>query len=119
MELTPFRNVIGVDPSQKMLDGACNYITSSLGPVSESSGKFDFVQSQAEDLKFMEDASVDLIISGMFEEELHNVYVLSDACLSVAQASHWFDWKKLWPELARIVRSNGTVALWVQMLPCP
>ena len=34
----------------------------------------------------------------------------------LAQAAHWFDWKKLWPELARILRKNGSVAIWVRFL---
>jgi len=93
IELHPFKHVIGVDPSAKMIDGARQYISSSLGgPETPSKGQFEFVQSAAEKLGFLEDRSVDLVIA--------------------AQAAHWFDWQTLWPELARILRSNATVALW-------
>ncbi|TFY53666.1 hypothetical protein EVG20_g10013 [Dentipellis fragilis] len=44
--------------------------------------KFEFVQSAAEDLSFLEDGSVDLLVA--------------------AQSSHWFDWTKMWPEVARV-----------------
>jgi SAM-dependent methyltransferase len=30
----------------------------------------------------------------------------------LAQAVHWFDYKKLFPELARVLKPGGTVALW-------
>ncbi|KAH8110949.1 S-adenosyl-L-methionine-dependent methyltransferase [Phellopilus nigrolimitatus] len=93
IELHPFKRVVGVDPSAKMLDEARQYVTTSLGgPGDASISQFDFVQSPAESLGFLEDGSVDLVVS--------------------AQAAHWFDWKKLWPELARILRKNGTVAFW-------
>lgn len=28
------------------------------------------------------------------------------------QAAHWFDYPRVWPELARVVRSGGSVAFW-------
>ena len=28
------------------------------------------------------------------------------------QAAHWFDYPKLWPEMARVVRQGGTIAFW-------
>jgi len=31
----------------------------------------------------------------------------------VAQAAHWFDWSKMWPEVARILRKSGSAAFWV------
>ena len=33
----------------------------------------------------------------------------------VAQAAHWFDYQKIWPETARILRKGGTAVFWV----CP
>jgi len=91
--LDKFRRVIGVDPSEKMIDGARQYVSSSIvGIVAAATGQFEFVQSAAEKLEFIEDGSVDLVIS--------------------AEAAHWFDWRRLWPELARILRTNGTVAFW-------
>ena len=41
---------------------------------------------------------------------------LTELCSGdVAQAAHWFDYKKMWPETARILRKGGTVVFWV----CP
>ncbi|KAI5117619.1 hypothetical protein M0805_001219 [Coniferiporia weirii] len=102
-ELHPFRRVIGVDPSAKMLVGARQHLADVLGSShsespspnpsqSQSQGQYEFVQSPAERLSFLEDGSVDLVVS--------------------AQAAHWFDWTALWPELARVLRTNGTVAFW-------
>lgn len=54
-ELTHFQKVIGVDPSNKMIEQAS---------ASETTGQVEFRQSSAEDLPFLEDGSVDLITSG-------------------------------------------------------
>lgn len=35
---------------------------------------------------------------------------------NVAQAVHWFDYSKLWPEVARTLRSGGTAAFWVSYI---
>ena len=58
--LSPFKRVIGVDPSAKMVESAIRHIQ-SLGP---ETGQFEFVQSPAEKLLFLEDDSVDLVVSG-------------------------------------------------------
>src|ERR1700722_4983386 len=34
-----------------------------------------------------------------------------------AQAAHWFDWTKFWPECARVLRKGGSAAFWVRFLP--
>ncbi|KAG2082355.1 hypothetical protein BD769DRAFT_1633417 [Suillus cothurnatus] len=47
----------------------------------------------AQSLPFLEDSSVDLVIA--------------------AQACRWFDWNKIWPELARVLRKDGSAAFWV------
>ncbi|KDQ53965.1 hypothetical protein JAAARDRAFT_136509 [Jaapia argillacea MUCL 33604] len=86
-ELSPFKHIIGVDPSAKMLDEA-REATKQLG----LSNEFKYIQSSAEDLSFLEDGSVDLIVT--------------------AQAGHWFDWGKLWPEAARVLRPGGSVMFW-------
>lgn len=52
----------------------------------------EFRQGSAEDLGFLSDASVDLAVAG--------------------QAAHWFDYSKVWPNLARVVRTGGTIAFW-------
>lgn len=87
MELTQFQKVIGVDPSSKMIEQARQSSQAQYSP-----GQIEFKHSKAEDLDFLADGSVDLIVS--------------------AQAAHWFDWKKLWPEAARVLRTHGTIAAW-------
>ncbi|GJE92486.1 S-adenosyl-L-methionine-dependent methyltransferase [Phanerochaete sordida] len=87
VELTQFHKVIGVDPSSKMIEQAQKLLGSQ-----NSTGQLEFRQSKAEELPFLEDGSVDLIVS--------------------AQAAHWFDWKKLWQESARVLRTHGTIAAW-------
>ncbi|KAG2346401.1 hypothetical protein BDR05DRAFT_997390 [Suillus weaverae] len=89
IELTPFKRVTGVDPSSKMIEVA----QSNLKNKSTSTGQYEYVQASAESLPFLEDSSVDLVIS--------------------AQACHWFDWNKIWPELARVLRKNGSAAFWI------
>ncbi|OBZ78374.1 Trans-aconitate 3-methyltransferase [Grifola frondosa] len=91
VELTPFKRVIGVDPSARMIEQAREGAKAGPGGLDVSS-RVEFVQSSAERLGFLEDGSVDLIIA--------------------AQAAHWFDWAKLWPEAARVLRRDGTLAVW-------
>lgn len=57
-DLTQFKRVIGVDPSDSMVVGARKY-TESLGVVN-----CEYVRSPAEDLHFLEDGSADLIVAG-------------------------------------------------------
>ncbi|KAK7062727.1 trans-aconitate methyltransferase 1 [Paramarasmius palmivorus] len=96
-ELTQFKKVIGVEPSAGMVENARKYVVERFGSgetnLDATSEQFEFVQSPAENLGFLGDNSVDLVIA--------------------AQAAHWFDWNKMWPELARVLRANGTVAFWV------
>lgn len=33
----------------------------------------------------------------------------------LAQAAHWFDWSKLWPEVARVLRKGGSAAFWASV----
>jgi SAM-dependent methyltransferase len=57
---------------------------------SRGDATLEFRQASAEHLPFLADASVD--------------------CVIAAQAAHWFDYAKLWPELGRVLRRDGTVA---------
>ena len=34
-----------------------------------------------------------------------------------AQAAHWFNWDKFWPEVARVLSKDGTFAAWVRLMP--
>ncbi|KAG1831838.1 hypothetical protein EV424DRAFT_1269562, partial [Suillus variegatus] len=83
VELTPFKRVTGVDLSSKMIEN-----------TPTSTGQYEYIQASVENLTFLEDSSVDLVIS--------------------AQACHWFDCNKIWPEVARVLRKNGSVAFWVR-----
>ncbi|KIY51923.1 S-adenosyl-L-methionine-dependent methyltransferase [Fistulina hepatica ATCC 64428] len=91
--VSSFKRVVGVDASEKMLDGARKYITANLDKQVLDAHQIDFVASSAEDLSFLQDSSVDMVIA--------------------AQAAHWFDWNKMWPQLARVMRAGGSAAFWI------
>ncbi|AEO59333.1 methyltransferase-like protein [Thermothelomyces thermophilus ATCC 42464] len=90
-----FSSVVGVDPSAGMVEQA-RRLTSSDGYGDGGGGdggsRITFRQGGAEDLSFLADGSVDCAVAG--------------------QAAHWFDYARAWPELARVVRSGGTLAFW-------
>lgn len=56
------------------------------------SSNVSYRQATAEDCSFLEDGTVDMVVSG--------------------QASHWFDYPTLFPEMKRIVPKGGTLAFW-------
>jgi len=63
IELTLFKQIVGVDPSAKMLAVARETTASS----SRSNGlmtRFQYVEGEAENLSFLKDKSVDLMIAG-------------------------------------------------------
>ena len=64
VELTPFKRVIGVDPSAKMIESAHEMTLTSA--LSTSVNQFEYLQSSAESLPFLEDKSVDLVVSGEY-----------------------------------------------------
>ncbi|KAK3389343.1 methyltransferase-like protein [Podospora didyma] len=78
-----FSSVIALDPSAGMVEQARKLT---------SDPKITIRQGQAEDLSFLSDSSVDCAVAG--------------------QAAHWFDYSRAWPELARVVKQGGTLALW-------
>ncbi|KAJ6789179.1 hypothetical protein PWT90_03303 [Aphanocladium album] len=83
-ELSPyFAKTIATDPSPGMVAQAKNMT---------ADGKIEIRQANAEDLSFLPDKSVDLVVSG--------------------QAAHWFDYNKAWPEIARVVKPGGSMAFW-------
>ncbi|KAF9787974.1 S-adenosyl-L-methionine-dependent methyltransferase [Thelephora terrestris] len=86
VELTPFKRVIGIDPSEKMVEQA------RLAVPQNSANRIEFAQGSAEDLSMLPDSSVDLVIA--------------------AQSSHWFNWDKVWPEIARVLKPSGTASIW-------
>jgi len=91
IQLSAFEKVIGVDPSLPMIQAAREIKRNGLWDA--QADRIQFVQSEAENLGgILPDNSVDLLIS--------------------AQAAHWFDWKQMWPEAGRVLRSGGTAAFW-------
>ncbi|KAI0929476.1 hypothetical protein AcV7_005320 [Taiwanofungus camphoratus] len=93
LELTPFAHIVGADPSAKMIEQATAGLrVHTQQGYPDLAERVRFVQSPAEELGWMDSESVDLIVS--------------------AQAAHWFDWARLWPEAARVLRSGGSLAAW-------
>jgi SAM-dependent methyltransferase len=64
----------------------------SQAEASTAEPNITYRQASAEDLSFIADGSLDMIVAG--------------------QAAHWFDYSKVWPELKRTLRKGGTVAFW-------
>ncbi|KAG8931952.1 hypothetical protein FRC01_000534 [Tulasnella sp. 417] len=85
--LSPYFNrVIGADPSEGMIETARKKHASN-------ERKMEFIVASGEEVdQQVEKDSVDLITAG--------------------QAAHWFDYQRLWPSLARMLKPGGTVALW-------
>ncbi|KAF7308471.1 Methyltransf-25 domain-containing protein [Mycena chlorophos] len=82
-----FERVTCLDPNEGIVDEGTDFAT-SLGD--QGSG-LAFLQRAAENLEFLQDESVDLFVS--------------------AQANS-LDWKRLWPELSRVLRHGGTLSFW-------
>ncbi|KAG5981124.1 hypothetical protein E4U55_003260 [Claviceps digitariae] len=78
-----FDRVIGVDTSPGMVEQAAS---------STQDGNITFRQAGAEDLSFLADDAVDMIVAG--------------------QSAHWFDYDRAWPELNRVLRPGGSLAIW-------
>ncbi|KAI0161062.1 S-adenosyl-L-methionine-dependent methyltransferase [Hypoxylon sp. FL1284] len=78
-----FKSVTAIDPSAGMIQQA-QQTTSEAG--------ITFRQGSAEDLDFLDTGSVEMAVAG--------------------QAAHWFDYGKVWPNLARVVQPGGTIAFW-------
>ncbi|KAF9219080.1 S-adenosyl-L-methionine-dependent methyltransferase [Gyrodon lividus] len=91
VELTPFKRVTGIDPSENMVQSAREVLEKR--EIVQRDHVIDFVHCSAENLDFLGDHSIDLVVS--------------------AQAGHWFDWSKMWPELARVMRKGASAAFWI------
>ncbi|KIK14497.1 hypothetical protein PISMIDRAFT_80993, partial [Pisolithus microcarpus 441] len=98
-ELTPFTHVLGLDPSENIVRSAREALK-RREPQSQRR-TIEFVQSPTESPDFIADESVDLVIAAAFP--------------SLLPSCHWFDWSRVWPQLARILRTGGTAAAWA----CP
>lgn len=77
------------------------------------SSRVEFMQASAEALP-VEQGSVDLIVAGK-PDLLPCSEPVDSSFLSAAQACHWFNWNKVWPEVARALRKDGTFAAWVHL----
>ncbi|RDW58162.1 putative trans-aconitate 3-methyltransferase [Coleophoma cylindrospora] len=78
-----FTNVLAIDPSLSMIAEAKS---------STPQPNITFRTGTAEELEFVQDGSLDMVVAG--------------------QAAHWFDYRKVWPMLERKVRKGGTIAFW-------
>lgn len=76
---------MATDPSPTMITQAIK-----TGPTTIKN--ILYRQAFAESLPFVADGSVDTVVAG--------------------QAAHWFDYSRVWPELKRTVRKEGTLAFW-------
>ncbi|TVY54072.1 Trans-aconitate 3-methyltransferase [Lachnellula suecica] len=86
-ELSPsFKAVLGTDPSASMIKQA------KASSTSEAYKNVEFREASAEDLSFVGDGELDMVVAG--------------------QAAHWFDYSKVWPEIGRKMRKGGTLAFW-------
>jgi len=81
-----FGHVIGTDPSPGMIKKSKDLTPSTDYP------NVEYQVASAESLPFVKDGSVDMVVAG--------------------QAAHWFDYPKLFPELKRVLRKDGTIAFW-------
>ncbi|KAG2046200.1 FMN-linked oxidoreductase [Suillus hirtellus] len=104
VELTPFKRVTGVDPSSKMIKVA----QGTFKNTPTSTGQYEYIQASAENLTFLEDSSVDLVISGIGhastafwkgQGQLRCWCLLGYARLATTK-------------VARVLRKNGSVAFW-------
>ena len=81
-----FSQVIGTDPSSGMVQQARSSTPNAEYP------NVSYREAVAESMPFLDDQSVDMIVSG--------------------QAAHWFDPAPFSLEMKRVVRRGGTLALW-------
>lgn len=81
-----FSSVTAIDPSEGMVARARQ--------LTADDPKISVRQAQVEDLSFLAEQSVDLVVAGT--------------------AAHWFDYPRAWPELARVVArgGGGSLAFW-------
>lgn len=79
-----FQRVVGTDPSEGMVMAALE--------DGDTQANVEYTVNSAEDLGFLGDRSVDLVVSG--------------------QAAHWFDHAAWFREMARILRPGGTLSFW-------
>jgi SAM-dependent methyltransferase len=77
-----FDKVLGTDPSEGMIAQA------KAAP--QSPPNVTYRMAAVEDLSFLQPESIDLVVA--------------------AQAAHWFDFTRAWPELHRVLRKGGTLA---------
>ncbi|KAI5812563.1 S-adenosyl-L-methionine-dependent methyltransferase [Pyronema omphalodes] len=81
-----FYQIHGIDPSPSMLTTAVSLTPSSQYP------NISYLCHPAENIPEISDASIDMVVSG--------------------QAAHWFFQPDFWREMERVIKPEGTIALW-------
>lgn len=114
-----FNTVFGLDPSLPMLNEArinCSTIpTTVMDPEAGHARDVHFLRGCAENLSEFENDSVDLITSGTYPQLYGDEHVLTETMRLIAEAAHWFDHERAWPEMFRVLKKGGTIALWVSI----
>ncbi|CAD6453043.1 cc951494-32e8-48af-a945-483ffee49ab9 [Sclerotinia trifoliorum] len=88
-----FEKIWGTDPSSVMIEEAKTLSNKiNANNLYNKEANIEWRQASAEDLSFVEDGSLDMVVAG--------------------QAAHWFDFSRVWGEVYRKLRRGGTVAFW-------
>lgn len=88
-----FERVLGFDPSETQIHQALLRLEQEQEQGTQSIGRIQFqVKDAVEGLKTLEDSSV--------------------ACVTVAQAAHWFDLPEFYPQVDRVLSEGGILAMW-------
>lgn len=88
VELTPFKRIIGVDPSAKMIASARESASQDAQATNAANlSRFEYLQGDAENLSFLDDGSVDLLIAGSSEAALCNLLELKKGIIRESSSS--------------------------------
>ncbi|GAA5893720.1 class I SAM-dependent methyltransferase [Sporobolomyces salmoneus] len=87
-----FDKIIGVDPSSTMIDAAKSIQAQKEEAGENKRGTFTFERGKVDELRGIEDESVDLVVAG--------------------QAAHWFDPQPSYESLARVLKPGGSFVFW-------
>ncbi|KXN81413.1 Trans-aconitate 3-methyltransferase [Leucoagaricus sp. SymC.cos] len=106
--LTPFREIVGLDPSENMIKAVLanrDFFPPSPSLSATSASTATVTPGGGNVFRFKHGNAEGLATAGIVEESVDLV--------AAAQACHWFDWNKVWPETERVLRVGGTAAFWI------